>query len=357
MKLTSVISLCSGIGAFEKAIVDVIGQDRIRVGFSEIDKNAIGVYRKHFPESMELGNLQQISRGQLDQLVSESTCQIVVAGFPCQNISMANNVTRHGLKGEKSGLFRDVMRVIHQVRTSKTPQQNKLFVVIENVRGSSATMDEITQTLRAELSEDKIYVTPIDSSHFSAQARVRNFWTNFPISTNYPSVDELVLADALMPIETVMQRIGEVQMSPKFVAMYNKIMKEKPAVNSYHASLVKTTPTGVMYWRHTVEQNKPRARWQKYPFSDSAQPKSKTITTNHPNFHIIERRNTTAGEGAFIVRKFFAEELERLFCFPHGWTAETIDGLSLSNNDRIKLLGNSIVVTVVRHIVTDLLKA
>ncbi len=268
---------------------------------------------------------------------------------------MVNNVTRHGLEGAKSGLFRDVMRVINHVRTSKTPRANRLFVIIENVRGSSATMNEITQTLQTELCDDTIYVTPIDSSHFSAQARVRNFWTNFPVNVDFPSSDSVLLADVLKPIDVVMNQIGEVQMSPKFVGMYNKIMKEKPAVNSYHATLVKTTDDGVLYWKHTIEKGKPRARWQKYPFSDSAQPKSKTITTNHPNFHIIERRNSER-DGTFIVRKFFGEELERLFCFPDGWTAETADGTALSNNDRIKLLGNSIVVTVVQHIITDLLK-
>jgi DNA-cytosine methyltransferase len=350
-----VLSLCSGIGAFEFALRDFM-KPGTKVYFSEISQNAIGVYKEHFSEAQELGDITQISEETITKIVQGTDRQFVFAGFPCQNISMANNVTRRGLKGAKSSLFYEVIRIIECIQRAKTTE-HRVYVIIENVKGDKQTHQEITDTLQKTLNKDRIHKTIFDSSEFSAQARQRVFWTNFPVTTldkkHYINPNQLILRNALSPVQVVMQKAPEIMVSDKFITMYNKIMNETPCPQTITARKVENfTRVPFSIWTTEITQGQPRARWQKYPFSDSAQPKSKTITTNHPNYHIIDRR-FGEGEGQFIVRQFLAEELEFLFCFPQGWTAKRDDGCKLSNRERIELLGNSIVTSVIREILAQ----
>ena len=63
MEKIKVLSLFSGIGAFEKALTNV-GIDYDLVGFSEIDKYAIKSYCAihNVPENLNLGDVSKIYR-------------------------------------------------------------------------------------------------------------------------------------------------------------------------------------------------------------------------------------------------------------------------------------------------------
>lgn len=52
-------------------------------------------------------------------------CDLIVGGFPCQDISVAGN--RKGLEGERSGLFYEIIRLTKEIRPA--------FVLLENVEG------------------------------------------------------------------------------------------------------------------------------------------------------------------------------------------------------------------------------
>lgn len=345
------ISLCSGIGAFELAAKTAF--PNITVGFSEVKKTAISIHKKQFPDSYELGDLSKISQEQIDHVVRDSTMQIVVAGFPCQNISMVNSVTRTGLKGASSSLFYHVLRVIQCVQKSKTCAKKNVRVIIENVRGNADTMKTITNELQQVVENDTVSMTTINSALFCAQQRIRNFWTNFPLKKRNAN-QAATLSDVLLPMETVMERLQEVQLSAKFVSMYNKIItNEKVAKHTVQVSL-KSDSNGVLLWQREVLHGQPRARWQKYPFSDTALEKSTTITTNHPNHHLIDRRVPNTDEEVFVARKFFPEELERLFEFPVGWTETGCEEENLSLRERTDLLGNSIVVPVAIYLLQSI---
>jgi hypothetical protein len=191
----------------------------------------------------------------------------------------------------------------------------------------------------------------VDSALCSPQCRQRVFWTNFPIkSLTAINIPETQLINVLEPLETVIQKYQQIRVSDRFVLMYNKIMNEKNAERTILAERIDRNYENFSLWKTNIVNNQPRSRWQKYPFSDSAHAKSKTITTNHPNHHIIDRRFSEDGN-MFVVRQFLAEELERLFNFPNGWTDHSRpDGSTLSNNERTEMLGNSIVVSVAKHL-------
>lgn len=97
------------------------------VGFSEIDKSASAVLKHHYPDIHNLGDVRKITE---QQIASLGHIDIVVFGFPCQDLSIAGK--RQGLhddEGEvtRSGLFFDAMRI---VRWSKAR-----WAIAENVPG------------------------------------------------------------------------------------------------------------------------------------------------------------------------------------------------------------------------------
>lgn len=78
------LDLFSGIGGFSKGILDT-GVKFSWHGYSEIDKYAKSVYRFHFPEAEDLGDVRTIQPEGLPEL------DIITFGFPCQDISIAGH--------------------------------------------------------------------------------------------------------------------------------------------------------------------------------------------------------------------------------------------------------------------------
>ena len=75
---------------------------------------------------MHLGDINTINGAMIPPV------DIITGGFPCQNLSMAGK--RDGLRGDRSGLFFQMVRVIREMREA-TGHQSPRFVVVENVPG------------------------------------------------------------------------------------------------------------------------------------------------------------------------------------------------------------------------------
>ena len=110
-----VLSLFSGIGAFEKALKN-IGVDYDLVGYSEIDKYASKSYATvhNVDESMNLGDITKINEKELPKDID-----LITYGFPCQDISLAGK--QKGLFNEdgsktRSGLFFEALRIIEETQ-------------------------------------------------------------------------------------------------------------------------------------------------------------------------------------------------------------------------------------------------
>lgn len=120
-----VLSLFSGIGAFEKALKN-IGVDYDLVGYSEIDKYASKSYAAvhNVDESMNLGDITKINEKELPKDID-----LITYGFPCQDISLAGK--QKGLFNEdgsktRSGLFFEALRIIEETQPR--------FAIAENVK-------------------------------------------------------------------------------------------------------------------------------------------------------------------------------------------------------------------------------
>ena len=110
-----VLSLFSGIGAFEKAL-DRLNIDYELVAFSEIDKYATKSYCAihGVDESMNLGDITKVDESSLPKDID-----LITYGFPCQDISLAGK--QKGLFNNdgtqtRSGLFFEALRIIEATK-------------------------------------------------------------------------------------------------------------------------------------------------------------------------------------------------------------------------------------------------
>lgn len=110
-----VLSLFSGIGAFEKAL-DNLGVPYDLVAYCEIDKYASRSYAAihGVDESMNLGDITKVDEKKLPKDIAA-----VLYGFPCQDISIAGK--QRGLidedgKQTRSGLYFEALRIIEETQ-------------------------------------------------------------------------------------------------------------------------------------------------------------------------------------------------------------------------------------------------
>lgn len=115
------IDLFSGIGGFRIPLEQLGGKC---LGFSEIDKPAIEVYKSNFFEAsnsneLELGDITKIGK------LSFNDIDLVVGGVPCQAWSVAGK--RLGFDDPRGKLWNDTVRVVSK-------NKPKAFI-FENVKG------------------------------------------------------------------------------------------------------------------------------------------------------------------------------------------------------------------------------
>ena len=144
----------------------------------EIDKYAIQISTKNYPDIVELGDIQ----GWQNHLDEIGIPDLLIAGSPCQGFSNAGK----GLNFDdlRSKLFFVFVDILNYYR-AKNPN---LKFLLENVRMKKEWQDVITSYVGVE-------PVKINSSLVSAQNRIRLYWTNFPITQ--PQDKKLVLADII----------------------------------------------------------------------------------------------------------------------------------------------------------------
>lgn len=108
------LSLFSGIGAFEKAL-DYLHIKYELVNYCEIDKYASKAYSliHNVPESMNLRDVTKIDTSKLPKDID-----LITYGFPCQDISIGGKQKGFEHNGEltRSGLFFEALRIIEDCK-------------------------------------------------------------------------------------------------------------------------------------------------------------------------------------------------------------------------------------------------
>lgn len=280
-----ILSLFDGISCARVAL-DRAGVQVSEYLASEIDKHAIAVSTKHYPDITRLGDVREVKDvGSID---------LLIGGSPCQDLSIAKQ-GRKGLDGNRSGLFWEYVRVLHEVKPT--------YFILENVASmSKADKAIITETLGVE-------PVMIDASLVSAQSRKRLFWTNLP-QTGLPADRGILLTHILEP------EVDE----------------------SYTTTRSSFTPTGgrqIGYIGATAGQAN-----RVY----SPDGKSATLSANGGGSGAKTGLYQVDGR----IRKLTPVECERLQGVPDGYTE------GISKTQRYKCLGNAFNVDVIAHLLTPL---
>jgi len=266
---------------------------------SEIDKYAIQVSHKNYPDIQNLGSVVG-----LDVLPTE--IDLLVGGSPCQDLSIAKK-DRKGLDGERSGLFWEYVRILKEVEPK--------YFILENV---ASMPKEAKDLITKEMGVEPIM---IDASLVSAQSRKRLFWTNIPKVT-LPEDRGIILKDIIENADT--DRLKSYCIDASYYKGANwKQYKEKGRRQLVVATLDEGT------WAKRYEQIR-----RVYGVEGLAP----TIPTGTGGGVIPKIHSENQ------IRKLTPVECERLQGLPDNYTE------GISNTQRYKCCGNAFNVDVVAHI-------
>lgn len=131
---------------------------------SEIDKHAIQITQKNYPNTIQLGDVTKI-----DFTPFIGKIDLLIGGSPCQSLSITQSQTRENLDG-KSKLFFEFVRALETIKPK--------YFLLENV---ASMKDECRDIITKHMGVEPIL---INSNCFSAQDRPRYYWTNIPFDKN-----------------------------------------------------------------------------------------------------------------------------------------------------------------------------
>lgn len=126
---------------------------------SEIDKYAIQVTKKNYPNTIHIGDVTKVKAVDLPRI------DLLIGGSPCQGFSFSGK--QLNFDDPRSKLFFEYVRLKNEL----SPK----YFLLENVRMKKEYQDVITQLLGVE-------PILINSALFTAQNRPRLYWTNIPIA-------------------------------------------------------------------------------------------------------------------------------------------------------------------------------
>jgi DNA-cytosine methyltransferase len=153
----NVLSLFDGMSCGQIAL-QKIGINIDNYFASEIDKYAMQVTQANFPDTIQVGNVEFVTKQMINNKID-----LLMGGSPCQGFSFAGK--QLNFEDPRSKLFFEFVRVLKDV--------NPTYFLLENVIMKKEWQQVITDALGVEPIE-------IVSDKFVPQKRRRLYWTNIP---------------------------------------------------------------------------------------------------------------------------------------------------------------------------------
>ena len=304
-----VLSLFDGIScgmlALKRAGVSVEKYDAF-----EIDKYAIQISKKNFPEIVHHGN---VFYGDFTQFEGYD---LLIGGSPCTYWSIAKKNREINPNGEGFRLFKEYVRALKESKC-------RYFLYENNNSIHKNIKDEISKYLG-------IQPIMINSSLVSAQQRKRCYWTNIPNVTQ-PENKGILLNDILD------NAVGWQDKSYCMTASYSG------AIFSNTLERKQRTMAAVPI---RIGQYGKGGQGQRIY---SVRGKSVTLSANgggqgaKTGLYKID-----LPDGDYVIRKLTPIEAERLQTLPDDYTA------GISNTQRYKCIGNAWTSDVIAHILRGL---
>ena len=196
----NVLSLFDGMSCGQIAL-DRLGIKVDNYLASEIDKYAIQVTQKNYPNTIQLASVTDIKGSELPNI------DLLIGGSPCQSFSTMG-LYREKLGDEigfegKSGLFWEFVRVLKETKPK--------YFLLENVLMKKEWQEIISKTLGVQ-------PIKINSALVSHQRRNRLYWTNIPnveqpkdLDLDFRNIIEGVVDDKYYLTKRAVERVREKQ--------------------------------------------------------------------------------------------------------------------------------------------------
>jgi DNA-cytosine methyltransferase len=293
----NVLSLFDGMSCGQIAL-NRIGIKYNNYFASEIDKYAIQITQKNYPNTIQLGDVSILDTSNLPKI------DLLIGGSPCQSFTFAGKragmstkdnieilsieqylyLKKEGFEFEgQSYLFWEYMRILNEVKPK--------YFLLENVKMENKWKNILTNVIGVE-------PILINSNLFSAQNRQRLYWTNIPLN-EIKIKNELLLKDII-----------DNNVDKKY---HLSIVHHKAFLKSYN-------------WKHN-------------DINEKSKPILSTYYKQPPHCPYIKCDESDSG-----FRRLNLLECERLQTVPEYYT----DGVS--DAQRYRMLGNGWTVDVIAHI-------
>lgn len=360
-------SMFSGIGGFELGLENS-NYDFECVGYSEVDKYAISIYRKNFPEHKCFGDATKIRTEELPDF------DLLVGGFPCQAFSVAGK--RRGFSDTRGTLFFEIARVLRD----KRPR----YFLLENVKGllsheKGKTFQTILEIL-SEMGYDVTWQVYNSKNHGTPQNRERVFIKGYLRSR----CGREILCKGLSSEENsrkIESKAELIQINDK-AGQAQKVYDIKGIATTLCANgggqggktglyVVPTTKEGKAFAVTTRPRSMPLSKKQDNYVIKCESEKTvcrPVLTPDRVKKRQNGRRMKEDGEPAFTltaqdrhgifdgfrVRRLTPLECERLQAFPDNWTKFGVEGEKISDTQRYKTVGNAVTTTVITAIANEM---
>lgn len=311
-----VLSLFDGMSVAQQAFKD-LGLHVDKYYASEIDEYAINTTQSNFPKTIQLGDVTRLKHLPDDQI------DLLIGGSPCQDLSIAKK-NREGLKGKRSGLFWEYVRIRDGIKPK--------YFILENVASMpKVAKDTISEALGVE-------PVMINASLVSAQNRKRLFWVGKWNGEKY-------------------EQVGIPQPEDKGVLL-------KDILESGDSDRLKSYCIDASYYKGTNwKQYKEKGRKQLIQVGQlnsggqgdriySQDGKSTALSANGGG----RGAKTGLYEVNQQIRKLTPVECLRLQSMPDDYFDKAeYKGKPISNTQRYKMCGNAFNCEVIKHIIKNLI--
>jgi DNA-cytosine methyltransferase len=334
---------------------------------SEINKYAIAVTQKNYPDTIQIGSITEWKTWDIEQP------DLIIGGSPCQGFSFAGK--QLNFEDERSKLFFVFVDILKYYKPKYFLLENVIMAkehndVISEILGElypeSVTQPELFRTGRLEPIQ-------INSALVSAQNRNRLYWTNIPgvhspkdkgillkdiidnakadreksycLDANYykgcskeysdlKSRRQMVQKDNFIITHSLQPRNGKGQGGKGHLQKvdgksYCLDTRNNQAIETLCVQIGKADLNGHDYVKRVY----------------SPDGKSPALCTGTGGNH-----EPKISQNEITWRKLTPLECERLQTVPDNYTEKGIDITSISNSQRYKMLGNGWTVDVIAHI-------
>jgi DNA (cytosine-5)-methyltransferase 3A len=371
----NVLSLFDGMSCGQQAL-DRLGIKVNKYYAAEIDKYAMQITQKNYPDTIQVGDVCGVVAKDLPKV------DLLLAGSPCQGFSFAGK--QLAFDDPRSLLFFEFIRLLKELKPK--------YFLLENVRMKKEYLDIITEQVSSCYTPDEVddefvdmfgnvRIEPIliNSALVSAQNRLRYYWTNIP-NVQQPEDRGIVLKDILEdnhnenPVkDTERNRRHYKNPDDKSLCMTATMYKgagnngmtlvpmTKPdhvgtAVDVNGHDILKRvySPDGKSPTLNTMgggnrEPKVVTGAWRgRYNKDGSTTQKLELRKDDKTNTLTTVQKDNVVVDQEMRWRKLTPLECERLQTVPDNYTE------GVSNTQRYKMLGNGWTIDVISHILSNI---